>query len=107
MIFLPLNVIFLAIVVVILNHDAPRASARPVTEVLSNTTQARRYSEYVPPMGSDTLNPGTLYHPATIAVHPLEEMMDTLWLGAFDGHDEGSGVIDKGEGPLDELAQLQ
>ncbi|OJA19388.1 hypothetical protein AZE42_12596 [Rhizopogon vesiculosus] len=75
MIFLPLNVIFLVIAVSILNHDALRVSARPVTEALSNTAQARRYPEHVPPMGSDTLNPRTLSHPDTIAVDPLEEMM--------------------------------
>jgi len=49
-------------------------------------------------MGSDTFNPGILSHPATIAIDPLEAMMDTTGLGALDGHDEGSGNTDEGEG---------
>lgn len=58
-------------------------------------------------MGSDTFNPGTLSHPATVAVDPFEAMLDESGLGALDGHDEGSGDTDEEEGPLDEIAHLK
>ncbi|KAG1757830.1 hypothetical protein EDB19DRAFT_1901323 [Suillus lakei] len=102
MVFLPPNIVFPVIALAILK--ALCISARPVSENSSNPTNARRYSEHVPPIGSDTFNPGTLSHPATIAVDPLEVILDESGLGVLDGHDEGSGNTDEGEGPLDEIA---
>ncbi|KAG2045106.1 hypothetical protein BDR03DRAFT_1086644 [Suillus americanus] len=106
MVFLLPNVVFSIIALAILKVMC--ISARPVSENSSNPANARRYSEHVPPMGSDTFNPGTLSHPATIAVDPLEAILDESGLGALDGHDEGSSNTDEGtEGPLDEIAHLR
>jgi hypothetical protein len=58
-------------------------------------------------MGSDTFNPGTLSHPATVAVDPLEAILDESGLGALDGHDEGSSNTDEEGGSLDEIAHLK
>ncbi|KAG0702747.1 hypothetical protein DFH29DRAFT_920219, partial [Suillus ampliporus] len=105
MVFLPPNVVFPVVALAVLK--AMCISARPLSESYSNPANARRYSEHVPPIGSDTFNPGTLSHPATIAVDPLEVMLDASGLGALDGHDEGSSNTDEGEGPLDEMATLK
>ncbi|KAG2120623.1 uncharacterized protein F5147DRAFT_662668 [Suillus discolor] len=100
MVFLLPSAVFSVIVLVILK--AMSISARPVSENSLNPANARRYSEHVPPIGSDTFNPGTLSHPATVAVDPLEAILDESGLGALDGHD-----TDEGEGPLDEIAHLK
>ncbi|KAG1749756.1 uncharacterized protein EDB91DRAFT_1244369 [Suillus paluster] len=100
MVFLPPNIIFPVIALAVLK--ALCISARPVSENSSNPAYARRYSEHVPPIGSDTFNAGTLSHPATIAVDPLEVMLDASGLGSLDGHN--SSDTDEGEGPLDKLA---
>ncbi|KAG2159603.1 uncharacterized protein EDB93DRAFT_1244395 [Suillus bovinus] len=104
MVFLLPNVIFSVIALTLLKVMS--VSARPVSENSPNPTNARRYSEHVPPIGSDTFNPGTLSHPATVAVDPLEVLLDGSGLGALDGHDEGSSNINEGQGPLDEIAHL-
>ncbi|KAG1828415.1 hypothetical protein EV424DRAFT_539446 [Suillus variegatus] len=105
MVFLPPSAVFSGIVLVIVKVMS--ISARPVSENSLNPANARRYSEHVPPIGSDTFNPGTLSHPATVAVDPLEAILDESGLGALDGHDESSSNTDEGEGPLDEIAHLK
>ncbi|KAG2075161.1 hypothetical protein BDR04DRAFT_1092014 [Suillus decipiens] len=105
MVFLLPNFVFSIITLAILK--VMTISARPVSENSSSPANARRYSEHVPPIGSDTFNPGTLSHPATVAVDPLEVVLDESGLGALDGHDEGSSDTDQGEGQLDEIAHLK
>ncbi|KAG1766400.1 hypothetical protein EDD22DRAFT_878133, partial [Suillus occidentalis] len=100
MVFPRPNVVFPVIALAILKVIS--TSARPVSERMG-----RRYTEHVPPMGSDTFNPGTLSHPATVAVDPLEAILDESGLGALDGHDEGSSNTDEEEGSLDEIAHLK
>ncbi|KAG2352248.1 hypothetical protein BDR07DRAFT_1418239 [Suillus spraguei] len=105
MVFLLPNFVFSIIALAILKFMS--ISAHPVSENSSNPANARRYTEHVPPIGSDTFNPGTLSHPATVAVDPLEAVLDESGLGALDGHDESSSDTDQGEGPLDEIAHLK
>ncbi|KAG2154578.1 hypothetical protein DEU56DRAFT_769254 [Suillus clintonianus] len=107
MVFLARNVVRVFPVIVLAILKALSISARPVSEDSSNSANARGYSEHVPPIGSDTFNPGTLSHPATIAVDPFEAILDESGLGALDGHDEESSNTDEGEGPLDEIAHLK
>ncbi|KAG2755415.1 hypothetical protein P692DRAFT_20767541 [Suillus brevipes Sb2] len=105
MVFPRSNVVFPVIALAILKVMS--TFARPVSENSSNLANERRYTEHVPPMGSDTFNPGTLSHPATVAVDPLEAILDESGLGALDGHDEGSSNTDEEEGSLDEIAHLK
>ncbi|KAG1784213.1 hypothetical protein EV702DRAFT_41835 [Suillus placidus] len=99
------NVVFSVIALAILKVMS--ISARPVSENSSSPANTRRYTQHVPPIGSDTFNPGTLSHPATVAVDPLEAILDESGLGVLDGHDGGSSNTDEGEGPLDDIAHLK
>jgi hypothetical protein len=105
MVFLLPNVVFPVIALAILKVMS--TSAHPVSEKSSNLANGRRYTKHVPPIGSDTFNPGTLSHPATVAVDPLEAVLDESGLEALDGHDEDSSNTDEGEGSLDEIAHLK
>ncbi|KAG1889478.1 hypothetical protein F4604DRAFT_1712570 [Suillus subluteus] len=112
MVFLLPNVVFsiiaLAILKVMSISCPPGFRGTPYRLLnLSNPANARRYTEHVAPIGSDTFNPGTLSHPATVAVDPLEAILDESGLGALDGHNEGSSNNDEGEGPLDGIAHMK
>jgi hypothetical protein len=107
MVFLLPNVAFSQAIIALALLKVMSISARPVPENSSDPANARRYSEHVPPIGSDTFNPGTLSHPATVAVDPLEAILDQSGLGALDGHDESSSNTNEGGGSLDEIAHLK
>ncbi|KAF9229027.1 hypothetical protein BS17DRAFT_770928 [Gyrodon lividus] len=73
----------LSVVAAIVWMNAPSALASPLpgSGGIAGSVNASQQSEQgqpctpLPPMGSDTFNPGTLSHPGTIATSPIENLL--------------------------------